>query len=127
MTACVRHPARPSRLGILGISAAMSLAVSAIAAPPEHADPQLAPWFKSLSRPDIGSCCDTADGRVTSSRVAGDHYEVLIDGRFPGVTTSTWEPVPAEAILKRVDNPTGGTVVFWFLGRIRCVVLPAET
>lgn len=103
------------------------LVAVAHAAPPENADPALAPWFHSLRHPRLGGCCDTADGRVTSMRVVGDHYEVLIDGKFPGVTTATWEVVPPDAILERQDNPTGGTVVFWYMHAIRCVVLPAGT
>lgn len=106
--------------------AAFLVARLASAAPPEHVDPALSGWFQSLQRPDIGSCCSVADGRVTESRVVGDHYEVLIDSRFPGVTEPSWQPVPAAAILKRVDNPTGGTVAFWYMGQVRCVVLPAE-
>lgn len=120
------HPASPQGRLILGILLGVSLAFSAQAGPPEHVDPALAPWFQSLQRPDIGSCCSVADGRVTESRVVGDHYEVLIDSRFPGVTEPSWQPVPPAAILKRVDNPTGATVAFWYMGQVRCVVLPAE-
>src|SRR5713226_6027949 len=75
----------------IGCAAVLWFARAAVAAPPPNPDPQLAPWFKELSRawrPGSGAtvkCCDIADCRVTDYREIADHYEVLIDGRFPGV------------------------------------------
>lgn len=111
----------------LALAALLTLASVATAAPPEGADPSspIGRWFQSLQAPSGGSCCSLADGRVTSVRVAGDHYEAWIDERFPNVTEARWEPVKAEAVLQRVDNPTGEFVVFWFGGEVRCLVAPA--
>src|SRR5262249_53383666 len=76
----------------------------------------LAPWFQALSRdwrPGSGArvkCCDIADCRVTQYRTRANHYEVLIDARFPGVRTPSWRRVPPEAVLEHKENPTGGAV-----------------
>ncbi len=55
------------------ILAALLAASPANAAPPENADPALAPWFQSLRQPETGmSCCDIADCRPTEYRTVGD-------------------------------------------------------
>lgn len=94
---------------------------AASAAPPENADPALAPWFQSLRQPETGmSCCDIADCRPTDVRTVEDHYEVLING--------IWMPVPARRILQRGDNPTGRAVVCWTPQRgIMCFIRGTET
>jgi hypothetical protein len=89
----------------IGCAAVLCFAIAALAAPPPNADPQLAPWFKELSRawrPGSGAtvkCCDIADCRVTDYREIADHYEVLIDERFPGVLAPSWHRVAPEAVL----------------------------
>lgn len=76
------------------------------AAPPENADPSLAPWFNSLRMPWTNAlCCTMADCRPTDSRTNNDHYEVLIEGQ--------WRVVPDDKVLNRTDNPTGRAVVCW--------------
>lgn len=81
----------------------MLLALPVLAAPPEGADPALAPWFHSLRTPDTGmGCCDTSDCRNYPVRAAGDHYEVFFDNR--------WVIVPQAAVSDRTDNPTGDYV-----------------
>ena len=103
------------------------------AAPPPNADPALSAWFQSLSRPwRPGSgatvkCCDIADCRVTEFREVGDHYEVLIDERFPGVLGRSWHIVPERAIVEHTENPTGGTVACWHDGEVFCFVRAQET
>ena len=75
-------------------------------APPENADPTLAPWFNSLRAPWTNAlCCSIADCRPTDSRVNGDHYEAFVDGQ--------WRAVPPDRVLQRTDNPTGRAVVCW--------------
>ena len=104
-----------------------------LAAPPADPDPVLSLWFKSLSRPwRPGSgatvkCCDIADCRVTDYREVGDHYEVLIDDRFPGVHGPSWEHVPPRAIIEHTENPTGGAVACWHEGEVFCFVRAEET
>jgi len=94
---------------------------TADAAPPDDADPALAPWFQSLRQPGTGvSCCSIADCRLTEYRSNAEGYEALIAGR--------WLAVPAERVLQNVDNPTGRAVVCYLPGRgILCFVWPAET
>jgi hypothetical protein len=75
----------------------------AIAAPPENADPSLAPWFSGLSASDGTPCCAIADCRRTTSRLTADGYEAFID--------DTWVAVPWDRVLSRTDNPTGQAVV----------------
>lgn len=97
------------------------LASQAPAAPPENADPALAPWFQSLQRPDTGgSCCSIADCRAVDYRVSRESYEVMLEGE--------WRRVPPEKILQRIANPTGRAVVCWTpqLG-ILCFVRATET
>ena len=75
-------------------------------APPENADPALAPWFNSLRAPFTNAlCCSIADFRPTDSRISGDHYEAFVGGQ--------WRPVPPDRVLQRTDNPTGRAVVCW--------------
>ena len=113
--------------------AALLAALPAAAAPPPNPDPALSGWFQSLSRPwRPGSgatvkCCDVADCRVTDYREAGDHYEVLIDERFPGVRRPSWHRVPERAIVERTENPTGGAVACWHDGEVFCFVRAQET
>jgi hypothetical protein len=125
--------ARPVRFWI-GCALAGALAALPVrAAPPENPDPALSPWFKSLSRPwRPGSgalilCCDIADCRVTDSREVGDHYEALIDQRFPGVSGWSWQPVAPHAVIHHKENPTGGAVACWHEGVVLCFVRAEET
>lgn len=98
------------------ILTATFMAATARAAPPPDADPALAPWFRSLQQPRTGiSCCSVVDCRRVDSRLAGDHYEVLIDG--------VWKPVPPETVLDRSDNPTGRAVVCYTPARgVMCFI-----
>jgi len=104
---------------------------SAAGAPPPNADPALGPWFRSLTTPGGMSCCAEYDGHVLGDgdwRINGDHYEVRI--------AQVWRVVPSEAVLNRVDNPTGGAVAFYaptadadpsVPTKIFCFVRPVES
>lgn len=97
------------------------IAGAADARPPPNADMSLAPWFQGLRQPGTGiSCCSIADCRQTDFRIAGGHYEVMID--------SQWRAVPPDKILDRIDNPTGRAVVCYTptLG-IMCFIRGPET
>ena len=97
------------------------VSMAAIAAPPEDADPSLAPWFNNLRAPWTNAlCCSISDCRTTTARIVGDHYEVFVGGE--------WRPVPPTAVLQRRDNPTGHPVVCWTpQGGISCFVRGPET
>jgi hypothetical protein len=88
------------------LAVACLLAMPALGAPPPDADPGMAPWFRGLHVPGTGtSCCSIADCRPVDSRIVGDHYEALVEGK--------WLAVPRDLILEREDNPTGRAVVCW--------------
>jgi hypothetical protein len=70
-------------------------------------------------RPGSGAtvrCCDIADCRVAAYREIADHYEVLIDERFPGVLAPGWHRVAPEAV----------PVACWHQGEVLCFVRPEE-
>jgi len=125
--------ARAVRFWIGCALAGMLAALPVLAAPPAQYDPTLSPWFKSLSRPwrpgsgALVLCCDVADCRVTDYREVGDHYEVLIDERFPGVRGASWQSVSPHAVIERKENPTGGAVACWHEGEVLCFVRAQET
>ena len=111
----------------LACFALMSLS-SALAAPPENADPKLRDWFEGLRQPSTGApCCSIADCRRTEARHNDTGWEVLIDDRF-GARDSRWTSVPSNRVLDRRQNPTGEAVVCFLptLG-IMCFVPPPET
>jgi hypothetical protein len=108
--------------GVLRVGAAFWLiAGSATARPPPNADMSLAPWFQDLRQPGTGmSCCSMADCRQTDFRIAGSHYEAMVDGE--------WREVPPDTILQRTDNPTGRAVVCYTPSRgIMCFIRGPET
>jgi hypothetical protein len=93
---------------------------SARTAPPENADPSLAPWFNSLRQPGTGaSCCSIADCRPVDYRPTKSGYEVWINGQ--------WMPVPPDKVLEGKDNPIGRAVVCYtpMLG-VMCFVRGTE-
>ena len=117
----------------LAIAFLLLLAVAAWAAPPENADPALAPWFKSLTVPGTqnGSCCDVSDCRPVAWRIVGDHYEALLNHEtFPidlgPDDPPLWVEVPNKFVLKGKENPTGRAVLC-YLHRVFCFVLPDMT
>jgi hypothetical protein len=103
-----------------GALALLAAAYSAVAAPPDGADPGLAPWFQSLRQPGTGiSCCSISDCRTTDYRTRMDGYEAYIDDK--------WISVPWEKVLDHMPNPTGRAVVCWTPVRgVMCFVRPDE-
>ena len=94
---------------------------------PAASDPDLAPWFNSLSNDDGLSCCGTSDGHILGDDewkedAAGVSVrEMLDDGSY-----GDWIIVPPGHVLERVDNPTGRAVVFRSGNAIHCFVRPAQ-
>jgi hypothetical protein len=115
----VSMAARLSKQSLVIIAYISWAAVSA-AAPPDHADPALATWFRSLKAPNGTACCTAADCRRASHRVSANGYEVMIDDK--------WVVVPWERVLRRTDNPTGEAVVCRVPGTtlILCFVRPPD-
>lgn len=107
--------------GRFALASVLLLATSTAAAPPQNADPALAPWFRSLLQPGTAiSCCSLADCRPTDYRVRADHYEAFVAGN--------WLAVPPDKILQRTDNPTGRAIVCWTPQRgIMCFVRATES
>jgi len=82
-------------------------------------------FYSKLIRKDTKmSCCNLADCSPTTSRMIGDHYEILVNGE--------WTRVPRETI-QNVTAPDGGAHVCApkqqgvNKGVLYCVVLPPET
>jgi hypothetical protein len=98
---------------LIGVSAA-------VPAPPANADPELMPWFNSLESPGGSHCCGPeTDCRAVPYRVAGGHYEALLDpavhagAKNRGIEAPIWIRIPDGAILRRHDNPTGRAILCW--------------
>ena len=97
------------------------LVTSALAAPPEGADPALAPWYRSLTQPGTGwLCCSIADCRPVVTRERDGKLEAFIDRKAFPDGTDEWVEVPEKVILHGKDNPTGEPVACWFEQAIRC-------
>jgi hypothetical protein len=98
---------------------------SARAAPPPGADPDLAPWFRSLRQPNTEqSCCDRADCRTVQYRIVDGHFQAFIGSEFARWQNPpyAWVDVPDTSVLHRHDNPTGEGVACWAGMRIICFV-----
>jgi len=80
--------------------------------------PQVREWFHNVRSANGIPCCDVADGHRTDFDIRKDLYWVPVDGN--------WVPVPPDAVLKNVGNPTGAAVVWYSIydGQviIRCFV-----
>lgn len=91
---------------------AMALALAlvagaAVAAPPPGARPELAPFFRSLIRPDVGgSCCDATDCRITRARVTANGWQAMNQ-------LGDWVDVPENKIIRGQANPTGEPILCW--------------
>lgn len=107
------------------VAASVFFAAGARGTPPEHVDPALAPWFRSLDNPVSGiSCCAEYDGHILASgdwRATPSGYQVQISG--------AWHDVPPQAVLNNVENPTGSAVAFFPPGGspIYCFVRPTDS
>ena len=82
-------------------------------------------FYDTLQRPDTkGSCCNLTDCRPTQGRVAGEHYEIKVNG--------AWISVPADKIVKKSAPDMGFHVCapYQFDGKpenLYCVVLAPES
>lgn len=116
-------------IAVVTILAIVFVAGLSFGAPPENADPALAPWFQSLVAPDGALCCSISDCRPVAYRINGGSYEALLGPQFPGFDGEPrWITVPDRALLIKFDNPTGRAILCWtpMQGPI-CFVRPAET
>lgn len=87
-------------------SMVLSFAGVGHSAPPPNANPAFSAWFGSLVDPNTNApCCSLSDCRTVEHRMARDHFEVEVEGR--------WVSVPEEKVLHRTDNPTGQAVLCW--------------
>ena len=88
--------------------------LTAIAAPPENADPTLAPFFRSLKQPNTEiPCCDATDCRIVQTRVSDGKEEIFVDKRKFSDGNDTWVPIPDAKRLAPRDNPTGENIACW--------------
>ena len=111
---------RPS--AAMWIASVLIGTAGAAAAPPEDADPKLAPWFESLKQPGSGvSCCSIADCRPAEYRLVANGYEAYLDAK--------WVPVPDNRVLRHQPNPVGRAVVCRspLSGLILCFVPASDT
>jgi hypothetical protein len=95
------------------------------AAPPQGADPTLAPWFKSLRQPQTNlSCCDRSDCRTVRYRIVDGHFQAFIGEEFARWQNPpyAWVDVPEDSIIHRMDNPTGEGVACWAGAKIICFI-----
>ncbi len=100
-------------------------ACPARAAPPAGADPELAPWFRSLRQPQTNlSCCDRSDCRTVRYRIVDGRFQAFIGSEFARWQNPphTWVDVPENSVLHRHDNPTGEGVACWAGAQIICFV-----
>ena len=100
-------------LGILGVLMAL-MTVNVAAKPPTNTsvDPELKRWFESLSQPGTRKpCCSISDCRFVDSIVRDGHYQVQIEGFA--------YPVPEQAVIAGIANPTGKAVVCYSYGEFR--------
>jgi len=95
------------------------------AAPPADANPDLAPWFRSLRQPKTElSCCDRSDCRMVRYRIIDGHFQAFIGSEFARWQNPpfAWVDVPEGSVLHRHDNPTGEGVACWSGKAIICFV-----
>ena len=122
-------PMSSASLHVIAMFAAACLFFSAPvplhAAPPPDADPNLAPWFRSLHQPQTNlSCCDRSDCRTVRYRIVNGHFQAYIGGEFARWQDPpyAWVDVPDDNVLHRHDNPTGEGVACWAGTKIICFV-----
>lgn len=116
------------RTRLIGAWAFVLSSTLAYAAPPDNADPTMAPWFKSLKQPGTGAeCCSISDCRAAEVRRDSQGYEVKVDQKWH-VASIFWLRVPAERIIDERRNPTGGAVLCYTPeAGILCFVPPPES
>lgn len=96
---------------------------AAMCAPPEGADPALAPYYQSLQQPGTGYlCCSLADCRNVETRDRDGHVEVFISAKQFYHGPDDWVIVPDAVVLRGKENPTGQPIACFLAGEVRCFV-----
>jgi hypothetical protein len=104
------------------------LVTSALAAPPDGADPALSSWYQSLKQPGTGYlCCSIADCRNVITRERNGNIEAFISRETFHDGTDEWVVVPESIILHGHDNLTGAPVLCWYNHQVRCFVEASGT
>lgn len=89
-------------------------------------------FYNKLMRPDgKGSCCNMTDCRPTSIRDAGDHQEIMKDGRWirldPSKIVRDAAPDGRPHICAPNSPPPGGNPLYSFdADVVYCIVMPQE-
>lgn len=113
---------------LLGLAlAALPISLPAFAAPPEHSDPTMAPWFQGLKQPWTGmGCCNLSDCRFVDAKPTKQGWQVYITKADFPVDEDRWVVVPEDRILRGKSNPWGRAVVCYLPGLgVLCFVEPA--
>ena len=121
----LKHMLRQAIRAIGAVGLMVCCHVSLHAAPPPNADPELAPWFRSLRQPKSGlSCCDIADCRRVKYRVVNGHFQAFIGGEFARWQNppNAWVDVPETSVFYQHDNPTGEGIACWSGNAIICFI-----
>lgn len=99
---------------LLAAAALVAVPMTAMPAPPENADPALAPFFRSLKQPGTSiSCCDISDCRPVKTRFHGDSLQVFIPAKDFQQGIDDWVNVPPGKMLTPRENPTGEPIACW--------------
>lgn len=119
-------------VGLLAVAIAIP---DAKGAPPDGVDlsSPMSQWYQSLKVPNGNGagCCSVADCRPVEARMGKSGYEAFVGkSTFPdeaddlshGAAPNAWLPVPEEAIIRPLANPSGSAVLCWYNGTIRCFV-----
>lgn len=122
------------RIGAAILASAFALSASpACAQPPENADPELKPFFRSLTLPNQPSyyCCNESDCRPVSTKHFRKAWYAFIDRKTYGADApDEWRHVPPEAVIKDENLPKAKrpwtAVACYFQGNIRCFVKPPQ-
>ncbi|HYZ22045.1 MAG TPA: hypothetical protein VE690_07800 [Rhodopila sp.] len=110
-----REDAQPKRISVVWFVLCIAVLIltyvsAARAAPPPGTDldSPTHKWFEAQKSNSGTSCCSISDGHVLDEeniRVVNEHWEVRIRGN--------WVPVPAQAVIRSPDNPTGKSVAWY--------------
>jgi len=100
--------------------AVTALANTAVAAPPEGADPDspTGQWFRSLVRDDGMSCCAVSDCRPAKP----DELRSTGPSGLEMRVESVWKEVPEYMIVRRGDNPIGRSIICRSASEVYCVI-----
>jgi len=84
-------------------------------APPENADPALAPFYKSLMIPGAEhiSCCSENDCRPVKTRMYDGKLQMFADSKIYKDGNNQWVDIPQHRVLTPRENPTGEPVACW--------------